>query len=264
MSPLLAATRAELTKMLTSRTVRLFVGVVIGLHLLISWVNLRQNIAAVDAITPQGVIELFPGEPRPAERAIVELLAASTLQIVAIFLPVVAAVIAGQEFRAGQLSLSMLAVPRRGRLLASKSIAIALFLSAVTVVVEAISTLFVWLAVKDWNPGLLTTGPALGEQGRLLLFAVTTGLVSFALTTIVRGTLGGVVVTVALLFLAMGQVLAPVLDALLPISAGRNLILDPVGNNLTAGPAYAVVVLIGWSLMTVAAAGWVLHRRDAR
>jgi hypothetical protein len=72
--------------------------------------------------------------------------------------------------------------------------------------------------------------------------------------------------SVALIALTMTRVLAgtPALDALLPVSAARNLLLKPETSDLTASPVQALVVLVGWVLVTTLAAGVALARRDAR
>ncbi|MEU4553842.1 hypothetical protein [Micromonospora violae] len=267
MSVLFAATRAELSKIGSSRIVWLVTGAVIALHLLIGLANLRNTTTAVEGITPDGLIEIFAGVRRPAAEALIDLHVSFSLQIVVMFLPVIAAVVAGQEFRDGQLAQSVLAVPRRGLLTAAKAIALIVFMAGVAILVELISNAYLFLAVKDWNPGLLLGRDTLADQGKLLALAVLVSLVSFAITTLARSTLIGIVVSVLLMALAMTQVLArtvPAVDALLPVSAGRNLLLDPADADLSSSAAYAAFVLVGWALLSALAAGLLLSRRDAR
>lgn len=267
MSALPAAVRAEFSKILSSRIVWIVTGAVIALHLLISLANLRNTSVAVDGITPDGLIEIFIDERRPAGQAIIDLLVSFSLQIVVMFLPIIAAVIAGQEFRGGQLGMSTLAVPRRGVLMAAKSSAAVGFMGVVALLVEGISNAFMYLAVKDWNPGLLLSRDTLIDHGKLFALAVLVSLISFAVTTLSRSTLIGIVASVVLMAVAMTQVLAktiPAVDALLPVSAGRNLLLDPADNELSSGATYAAVVLVAWALLTTLAAGYALSKRDAR
>lgn len=266
MSGMLSATRAELAKIIYLRTVWIVAGAIVALHLLVSAANVGLNSDAVAKITPAGIIEIFEGEPQPAHRALVDFLVASSFQM-GLFLPGIAAVAAGQEFRSGQLGMSLLAVPRRGRLVVAKTLATGGLLLFVSIVIAAISTAFMYAAVKDWDPGLLVSADALRGQGKFVAFAVLSGLATFALTVISRSTLVGIAVTVVLAALTMTQLLAaltPALDALLPLSAGRNLLLDPVGNRLSAGPQHALIVLTAWPLATTAAAWIALTRRDAR
>jgi ABC-2 type transport system permease protein len=262
----LAATRAELTKIRTLRSTWLVTGVILALHLLISFANLRLNTEAVRDITPGGMIELFPDEPRPAHQALIGFLVAASFQM-SLFLPVLAAVLAGQEFRAHQLGQSVLAVPRRGVLVVAKAVAVAAYLLVVSVVIAGISAAFMYAAVRDWDPGLLTERDALIGQGRFLAFAVLWGLTGFALTLLCRSTLLGIGATVALIAVTMTQLAAvflPAVDALFPMSAGRNLLLDPVDNRLTAGPGHALVVALVWPVLTTVAGAVLLSRRDAR
>lgn len=266
MTAVLAATRAELTKILTLRSTWIVTGVILALHLLIAVANLRLNTEAVANITPDGRIERFVGQPRPAHEAIVELLVASSFQM-GLFLPSLAAVLAGQEFRAHQLGQSVLAVPRRGVLVTAKTVAVTAYLLFVSLVIAGISTAFMYAAVRGWDSGVVTSGDALLGQGRFLAFAVLSALVGYAFTLIARSTLIGIIVTVALIAVTMTQALAgfvPALDALFPFSAGRNLLLNPEDTKLTAGPAHALVVLVLWPVLTSAVAGLLLSRRDAR
>ncbi|GAA3140261.1 hypothetical protein GCM10010466_34180 [Planomonospora alba] len=262
-----AAVRAELTKIVTLRAVWLVTGAVVGLHLLLWTQNIDAETEAVDGITADGMIERFPGTVRPAREALAEYLAASSFQM-CLFLPFTAAVIGGQEFRAGQLGASLLAVPRRGLLVGAKTLATGGFLLSAAAVIAAISTAFMYGATRGWDPGLVVSAQAWAAQAKFLAYAVLSGLVTFAVTLIARSTLAGVLVTVVLTALTMSQVLAafaPALDALVPLSAGRNLILLPGEDlRLSAGPAHAMAVLVAWPLLATVTAAVLLTRRDAR
>lgn len=263
---ILAATRAELTKILTLPSVWIVTGIIFTLQSLILLQPARLFADAVASITPDGIIEVFNGQPQPATEAILGLLVSSSLQV-GLFLPVLAAVIAGQEFRSQQLGLTVLAVPRRGRVLAAKLLASGLYVLGVAILVSAISTAFMYLAVKDWNPDLLITADAFAGHGRFLAFAVLISLTGLAITLIARSALTGIIVTVALTVITMTQLLAtaaPAVDALFPLSAARNLLLDPGINNLTASPEHGLLVLTGWTVVTAVVAGIALSRWDAR
>ncbi|MEV6371370.1 hypothetical protein AB0L86_31265 [Micromonospora musae] len=266
MTALLAAVRAELTKIFTLRGTWIVTGVILALHLLISVANLRLTTEALANITPDGHIELFAGESRPARQALVDFMISMSFQM-CLFLPTLAAVLAGQEFRAHQLGQSVLAVPHRGVLITAKTVAAAAYLLLVSLAIAGISTTFMYAAVKSWDPEVLTSDHALLGQGRFLTFAVLWALVGYALTLISRRTLIGIVATVALTAVTMTQVLAvsvPAADALFPLSAGRNLLLNPEDSQLTAGRAHALVVLVLWPTITTAVAGLLLKRRDVR
>ncbi|MER7007402.1 hypothetical protein ABT297_30765 [Dactylosporangium sp. NPDC000555] len=261
-----SATRAELTKIVTLPRVWIVTGVSLALHVLILSQSVHLNASAVADIAPDGTIEIFIGERQPADQAILGLLVASSLQI-SLLLPILGAMIAGQEFRSRQLGMSVLAVPRRGRLLAAKTLAAGLYLLALAVLIAALSVAFMYAGIKDWNPDLLVSRAALLGQARFVAFAVLFALTGFAIAVIARSTLIAIIVTVALIAITMTQAataVAPSLDALLPLSAGRNLLLDAATNKLTAGPAHGLTVLAGWATATIAAAAVMLRRRDAR
>lgn len=263
MSAVSPVLRSELTKLLTSPRVWAVTAVVLALQSLALAQPLGLVSDAVARISPDGVIEVFRGEPEPAEQAILGLMAGFCLQS-GLFLPLVAAVIGGQEFRNGQLGLSLLSVPRRGVLVAGKAVVVALYALALAVVLAALSTFFLYLAVKDWNPGLLFGGEALGVHLRFIAFAVLFSLTTLAVTLLARSTLVGVVVTIALVLVTMSQVFAPDVDALLPMGAARNLLLDPGADALAAGPGHGLAVLAGWAVAAVAVAALAIGRRDAR
>ncbi|GAA4567002.1 ABC transporter permease [Planotetraspora kaengkrachanensis] len=260
------ATRAELTKIRTLPGALIVTGAILALHVLVQLQTTGLFADAVANITPDGIIEVFIGEPQPANEAILGLLAGGSLQM-GLFLPVLAAVIAGQEFRSRQLGVTVLAMPRTVRLLTAKLLATALYVLVVAILIAGISTAFMYVAVKGWNPGLLVSGEALLVHIRFIAFAVLFCLTGSAITTVARHTLTGIIVTVALIAVTMTQVLAgsaPDLDALFPLSAARNLILDPGLNELTAGREHGLLVLVGWAVATAVAAEITLGKRDVR
>ncbi|SDK76696.1 hypothetical protein SAMN05421874_11125 [Nonomuraea maritima] len=266
MNAMTAAVRAELTKIITLPGVWIVTGVILALDVLVQLQPAELFADAVAKITPDGNIEVFVGQPQPASEAILGLLAGGTLQM-GLFLPVLAAVIAGQEFRSRQLGLTVLAMPRTVRMVTSKLLATALCVLVVAVLIAAVNTAFMYGAVRNWNPGLLVSGEAFAGHGRFISFAVLYCLATCAVTTVARSTLTGVIVTLAPAAVTMSQVLArtvPDLDALLPLSAARNLMLDPGVNDLTAGRVHGLLVLVGWAAVTAVAAAVTLSRRDAR
>ena len=265
MSAAAAAARAELTKIVTLRSVWLVLGAILALQLLVEVQAVGLYADAVAAITADGTIEIFTGQREPAEAAMREALHASSLQM-SVFLPVLAAVLGAQEFRGRQLGLSVLAVPRRGRLLAAKIVAAAGYLMLAALLIAGISTTFSYLAVRAWQPGLPLSAAALRGQAAFVAYAVLLCLVTYAIAVIARGALVAIGVSLALVTVTMTQVFAGTLglDALFPVSAGRNLLLNPATNELTAGPGHALLVLAGWALLSSLAAGITLARRDVR
>jgi ABC-2 type transport system permease protein len=261
-----AAARAELTKIFTLRSVWLITALVLGLHVLVNWSAMSLYRDAVDQIGPDGLIEIFTGERNPATVEMLDSLSGGSLQMT-MFLPVLAVVIAGQEYRSRQLGLTLLAVPQRGRLLAAKVLAMTGYTLLVAILIAAISTVFTYAEVKNWNAGLVTSPAAVRLDLAFLAYALLFSLVSMSATMVVRSTLIGVMITIALVAVTMTQILAmtaPAVDALLPMSAGRNLLLDPTLSTLSSGPRQAMLVLIAWAIVGITAAGVTLSRRDAR
>lgn len=268
MTDLLNVVGSEVTKIVTSPTVRWVAAILIALHILVLQVQSGFYVDAVHHITATGTIEIVPGLPEPAEAAIIGDLVTASIQI-GIFVCIVGAVAAGLEFRAGQLAISMLAVPSPTRLLIGKTIATALCALAVGVLMAAISTAYMYLAVRSWNPRILWGTSALAGQARFLLFVVSSTVTAAAITLITRRALTSIIVVGLLTALTITQAvaaLAPPVDAFLPVSAARNLLLTPgIGEvPLTAGATHGALVLIGWAVVTSAAAAITLQRRDAR
>jgi hypothetical protein len=262
----LAATRAEMTKIRTLRGVWIFTGILLALQVLILLQTAGPTADAVANITPDGVIEIFADQPEPATRAILDLLIASSLQM-GLFLPALGALVAGQEFRSRQLGITTLAVPRRGRLLVAKSLAVTVQMLVTALLIAALSTAATYHAVKDWNPGLLLTPDAFIGQAAFVVFAVSVALTGYALTVLARNTLAGIVASLGLLAVTMTQALAgvaPQVDALFLFSAARNLLLSPEMNQLTAGPMHGLLVLLSWAVLSTLVAGIAHSRRDVR
>jgi hypothetical protein len=248
---------AELSRIRSLRRFWLSAAVLIAVHVAVSAENLRQTRDAVARITPYGVIEIFAGEPEPARPALVGWLLASSLQM-SLFLPVIAALIAEPEIGA-----TLLAMPRRGRLIVAQAVATSAVLLVIALIIATVSGLFLYAEAGRWDPRLPISAPALHGQVTYLLFAVLAALPTFAFTLIARSALAGIVITVLLTAGTMLQFPSAV-DRLLPLSAGRNLLLDPANERLSSGGGTAWVVLVAWALVSVAVAGTVLVRRDAR
>lgn len=258
--------RSELTKVFTLRSAWLVICIILLLNAVIIQIQLPLYTDAMAKITPDGMIELFDGQSQSAASLVWDL-TTWPLQI-GIFCFVIGALIAGAEFRQGHLGVSVLAVPSRLRLICAKTIATALVALGVGIVLTLTSAAYMYVVVKDWNPALLWELEAFAGYGRFQLFIVAFTMVGFALTLIARRTLTGIIVCGLMLGLTMTQVvssIAPGVDALIPTSAGRNLLVEPgFPPPLTASPEHGAIVLIVWAIATVAVAAWMLHRRDAR
>lgn len=187
-----------------------------------------------------------------------------------LLLPMLGAVIAGAEFRAGQLGLSVVAVPNRARFMAGKVIATALYSFGLWAIFTIIGLITVYLAAKDDDSSILWDSELLLSCASLLLFMVTATLIGFGITMLTRSTLVGIIFSVVSIMLVFAQVVAmisPTLDAILvPFSAARNLLLQgqDSGPPTTAGALHGALVLTGWALLSVGSAAVAITRKDAR
>lgn len=264
------AIRAELTKTITLPSVKLVPAALAALLAFLIASNMssvRQDLAN---ITSDGRIELYVGQLVPAEQALTEFVVALPLQVM-LFIWVIGAVTAGTEFRSGQIGQSLLTVPPRGRLIVAKAAALTLVSLVVGVLFALIATAGMYFAVRDWDPSFLWSQDVLIGHGSMIFAAIAMNLTALGVTLIARRTLVGVIAMAVFLGIMMTQIVAlisPTIDALLPASALRNLMLagnvtEPVPP-LTAGPEHALITLGVWALVSLIVAVIVLRRRDAR
>lgn len=177
-------------------------------------------------------------------------------------------IVAGAEFRAGQSGMSVVAVPDRTRLVASKVIVAALFALGVWLTWYVIGAALMLLSANEVGAAVLFNGGFFSRFFRVLLFMVSLTLFPLGLTLVARRTLIGVVTSMVFLTLTLSQVVAmvsPTVDSLLPVSAARNLVLryDETPVPTSSGPVHGALVLIAWTVVTCVVAAVVTKRRDA-
>ena len=134
------------------------------------------------------------------------------------------------------------------------------------------SALSTYAAVKDWQPGLIVRPEALVGLSGAVLFVIVITLISFAMTLITRRTILGILIMSGFIAITVTQVFAtisPTLDALTPMSAVRNMLLQDIdlglgGPGFTSSPASAALVLAAWVVVTLVGAAFAIERRDAR
>lgn len=266
---MIAAIHAETTKIRTLRSLLVFSAALVVLHVAMQAIQLSLYVDAVAGIDTSGMIEIFAGSRVPAVPEMTEQLVATMFTPVP-FLPVAGALIAGSEYWSGQIGTSVVAVPSRGRLLAAKAAATTLFTLALCLVLALLTTGFMFVAVKDWNPGLLVSRNVLTGYLRVTLIAVCINLLALGITMLTRRGLFGILAMALLLGLTITQIVAalsPGVDALLPISAARNVLFygsRGIVPPLTSGPWFAAIVLLGWCAVAVAASVLALQHRDSR
>lgn len=187
-------------------------------------------------------------------------------QITAVVLGVLAAT---SEYGTGMVRATFAAVPRRGRVLAAKSVVVASLLFVV-------GTLTALIGYFGGNYFLDREGVGMALQGDVLramygsgLFMAGLGLLSIAIGTLLRHTAAAITITIALCFVVSNMVtLIPgdfglFLERVMPGSAGA-LIATPVSfkpDQLEAWPSFAIFAAEIAVLMTFAAVA--LRRRDA-
>ncbi|MDD9348063.1 ABC transporter permease subunit [Mumia sp.] len=187
-------------------------------------------------------------------------------QITAVVLGVLAVT---SEYGTGMVRATFAAVPRRGRVLAAKSLLVASLLFVV-------GTLTALIGYFGGNYFLDREGIGMALEGDVLramygsgLFMAGLGLLSIAIGTLLRHTAAAITITIGLCFVVSNMVaLIPgdiglFLERVMPGSAGA-VIATPVSFNpnlLDAWPSFAIFAAEIAVLMTLAAGA--LRRRDA-
>jgi hypothetical protein len=186
-----------------------------------------------------------------------------------IVLPVLGAVIGGSEFRAGQIGMSVIAVPRRATIVVAKFVVGFAFALSLSLIWMACAVIVMSFAIGGEAFAALWDSAFLAGQSRILLFLLAFTLFPLGLALIMRRALACIVVAQLLIMLTMTQVIAlvsPVVDAFLPLSAARNLLLQGAGNPvpLTGSAGGGALVLVGWVAALFIGATIAIVRRDAR
>lgn len=260
--------RSEFTKFLTLPGVWLVTGVIVLLFIYMQQSLHADHISMIENVRPDGTADIGMGVVNVASQIRGSI--GTAVMNAGLLLPVLGAVIAGTEFKAGQLGLSLVAVPNRTRFVVTKVLAVGLYAAGLAIVFIAAALVLIYLAVKDWNPDVLWSTQTLQEAGRVLLYMVTITLTGAAITLVTRRTLSGIIVSIVLITLTFAQVvalIAPAVDAFLPLSAARNLMFQdaailPVP--LTGTELQGALVLTGWAAITSVVALVLIRRRDAR
>ena len=265
----MAAIRAETTKILTLPTLMLFTAVVVALSVGLQAISLSLYVDAIKGIDANGMIEIFAGQRAPAVAEITEQLIAGMFTVVPL-VPVAGALIAGSEFRAGQIGVSLSATPSPARLLMAKAIATTAFTLALCLALAAVTSAMMLPAVRGWDPQILLSADVLAGYLRVAVIAVATTVMALGITMLARRALVAILVLAVLLAATISQLparLSPTLDAALPISAARNLLFyatRDIAPPLTSGPVIAALVLAIWAAAALVIAMVAAKRRDAR
>jgi ABC-2 type transport system permease protein len=173
------------------------------------------------------------------------------------------------EYSSGVIRASLLAVPRRIPVLAAKAVVFALLLLVVTEIV-AFCSFFVGSAILHAHVPVSLSGSgvtrAVAGAG---LYLTVLGLLALAIGTMIRHTAGAISTIIGIVFVL------PILTGLLPSSWGAHInayLPEQAGTLIThtqeqsgdlLSPWQGFGVLCIWTVLALAAAAYLLERRDA-
>lgn len=261
--------RSELTKIITLPSVWIVTGILLAIGLFFQYQSMNFITESLKTLDANGMHWWYE---RPIDA---ELNLFSTMGAVifnpGLFFIILGAVIAGAEFRTGQLGLSVLAVPSRTRFVIGKTIATALYALIIGLIFAAMTLFFTYLAVKNWQPNIIWRPEAHVQIAGGVLFIVAMTLITLGITLITRRTLRGILIMGGFIVVTTSQFLAtfiPALDALTPISAARNFLLQCdtgiPGPSFSSSPVIGALVLAGWIVLMFIVSMVAIQRRDAR
>lgn len=173
------------------------------------------------------------------------------------------------EYSTGVIRASLLAVPRRLPMLAAKAVVFAVLLLVVTEIV-AFCSFFVGSAILHAHVQVSLSGSGVTRSvvGAGLYLTVL-GLLALAIGTMIRHTAGAISTIIGVVFVL------PILSGLLPSSWGAHInayLPEQAGTLIThtheqsgdlLSPWQGFGVLCIWTVLALAAAAYLLERRDA-
>jgi ABC-2 type transport system permease protein len=257
-----ATLASELTKLTAMRSTR--ITLVVGLLLSVV-------LSAVVCI----VIGVTWDDAKPEDRAAfnpVDDTLAGTLVWAIVFAVLGVRAVAG-EYASGMMRLTLTATPRRGRVLAAKTVIV----TAITLVVGAVATLAMLATgqVIFSSYGLETADLGSSRAWEMILGVIVLNplfpVIGVALAAMLRSTAGAITAILALLFLP--AILGPLMPSFveqevfiyLP-GAAAEAITPGTGDGESVhqlSAAAAIPVLVGWIAVFLGAAYALLTRRDA-
>ena len=173
------------------------------------------------------------------------------------------------EYSTGVIRASLLAVPRRIPVLAAKAVVFAVLLLVVTEIV-AFCSFFVGSAILHAHvPVSLSDSGVTRAVAGAGLYLTVLGLLALAIGTMIRHTAGAISTIIGIVFVL------PILTGLLPSSWGAHInayLPEQAGTLIThtheqsgdlLSPWQGFGVLCIWTVLALAAAAYLLERRDA-
>ena len=186
---------------------------------------------------------------------------------VGIVLAVLAVLMITSEYRSGQISTTLLSVPRRTSVLVAKSAIIATLSFSIGVVSSAIGFAIAPAILAGGGYSYMLETP---DAVRLILgsglYLATLSIIGIAIGTIIRNVVASVLTTIVFLVIVpvipqMFSEYGAEITRFFPIQAG-SLLLAPSGTD-PMGPWIGYLVLLVWTVVLFIAAAITLERRDA-
>lgn len=242
---------AEFTKITTLRSWWIGVTVVLVLTVYFAHMGASLLVELLDTLDDGSFTDL-DGSRVPLEEGVLDTVLSSPYQSVALFLPLVIAIAVGQEYRGGQISTSVTAVPSRLRLIAAKLVTVSVLSVLVCAAVYALSNVVLLLMLPPEGVAIVLTFEALLVLPRVMLYSVCLSIVAAALTGLFRNTLFALFTIVAILVLGVSGLLlafVPLLHNAMPMIAAQSFLFGHQAEGMPS-EATGVLVLLGWAMVT--------------
>ena len=189
---------------------------------------------------------------------------------------VIGVIVIGSEYTADraesggarQIATTFAAVPHRTTLFAAKALVVLIFVALTALVTIPGNIALAWAMTGDIGTETVTTEQAVTRSLGAALYWASMGLIAFAITALARSGVIPLIVLIANSSVVSFSLLLTNVTPLaqwLPDMAGRNLFGFPpdmvVEGGLEAAPG--AIVMVGWVLVLLIAAGILFRRRDA-
>lgn len=267
---MMATIRSEFTKIITLRSVWMITLILLAVGLFFQYQSAVGFLESLKTLDENGMHWEY-NRPVDAELDFYSTVGTAIFNPGILF-PLLGAIIAGAEFRTGQLGVSFLAVPSRTKMVTSKIIATTLYTLGIGIVYAVMSLVAGYFMMKDWQPDLLWSPEVFIKILGGIFFLVAITLITLGFTLITRRTLLGILIMGGFIGSTMSQAIAsfaPAVDAWTPISAARNLLLQEaqlpdIGPPFSSSNLMGGVVLMLWLISVLILSLSLLKRRDAR
>lgn len=182
---------------------------------------------------------------------------------------ILAALHVGSEYSAGMMESTLTVTPSRGNILTGKFISIGVTALLVGIIAAILSVGFAWLMVVTVSdePGQLLTSAgiqlALGSIAMPVLYA----LIAAAGAFVFRSTAMGIVVALGIMVVGsltswFGESVSALITPLMPTAAIHSLSGVASGHE-SIGMVGAIISIVVWASLSIAAAAWRLLQHDA-